>query len=461
MGGLMAALNSGRTSLQTNQKAIEITGLNVANVNTPGYSRQTPNLTPYPALAFGEFFTGTGVTVGSIERSHDVFLSNQINEKNVASGFENAMTNPLAEIERAIGIGDGSLADEFNQFFDSLRQLSTNPGGEVERQMVLQQGSLIGDAFRSTYDDLQQVSKNINDSLVSKIDGINMRTAEIADLNKRISGFELAGQDANSDRDRRDLLVKELSTIIGSKSFETSNGSVSLQLPNGMPLVEADQASVVKGTVSGTDLLLSINFGGTDLSLDRSALGGELGGLYEVRDVKIPDLVDRLDLLAFTFANEVNALHSAGTGLDGVSGRDFFVPPNPLTGAVGMASSLSMNITQTAEIAAGTTSAPGDNTNVLSMLNLEQKQTVGTDTFVSYYGKIAASVGVEASRNRQASQGLEDSLVQLQNLRDGIDGVSLEEEMINLLKYQRGFEASAKFLSTVDEMMASLLELKR
>jgi flagellar hook-associated protein 1 FlgK len=95
------------------------------------------------------------------------------------------------------------------------------------------------------------------------------------------------------------------------------------------------------------------------------------------------------------------------------------------------------------------------------MLNLEQKQTVGTDTFVSYYGKIAASVGVEASRNRQASQGLEDSLVQLQNLRDGIDGVSLEEEMINLLKYQRGFEASAKFLSTVDEMMASLLELKR
>ncbi len=133
----------------------------------------------------------------------------------------------------------------------------------------------------------------------------------------------------------------------------------------------------------------------------------------------------------------------------------------PVFSSSGMSSSLAMNISRTNDIAAGASSAPGDNTNALALLNLEQQQLIGNDNLVSYYGKIAASVGVEAARNRQAKQGFEDSLIQLQNLRDGIDGVSLEDEMINLLQYQKGFEASAKFLSTVDEMMNTLINIKR
>ena len=460
-GGLNAALNSGRTSLQTNQKAIEITGLNVANVNTEGYSRQTPNLTPYPSLNFGDFFIGTGVTVGSVGRSHDVFLDGRIKEKSADVGLESSMANPLAELERVIGIGDGSLSDEFDQFFDAWRQLSTNPGGEVERQMVLQRGELIGNAFANVYNETQQVVKNINTTIVSKIDGVNLRLDEIAQLNNRISSLELSGQDANSDRDRRDLLLKELSGQIGASSFETSNGTVSVQLANGMPLVEGTKATHIAATYAGTDVNLELDFGTTTIPLDRTALGGEFRGLYNVRDVTIPDVVNRLDQLAYTFATEVNTMHQAGTDLNGNAGQDFFVQPAAVLDA---ASSLVMNITSTAEIAAGTSGAPGDNTNSLAILDLEQQQFAalgGNDTLVSYYGKIASTVGVETARNRQAQEGYEDSLIQLQNLRDGVDGVSLEDEMINLLKYQKGFEASAKFLSTVDEMMATLLTLKR
>jgi flagellar hook-associated protein 1 FlgK len=460
-GGLNAALNSGRTSLQTNQKAIEITGLNIANVNTEGYSRQTPYLTPYPSLVFGDFFIGTGVTVGSVERSHDVFLDGQIKDKSSESGLENSMVNSLAELERVTGIGDGSLSDEFDQFFDSWRQLSTNPGGEVERQMVVQRGELIGNAFTNVYNETQQVRKNINNTITSKIDGVNLRLDEIASLNNRISSLELSGQDANSDRDRRDMLLKDLSESIGATSFETSNGTVSVQLGNGMPLVEGTTATHIVGYSTGTDTQLRLDFGTTSIDLDRNALGGEFRGLYEVRDVMIPDVVDRLDQLAYTFATELNTLHQAGTDLNGNPGQDFFVTPAAVAGA---ASSLAMNITTTNEIAAGTSAAPGDNTNALSILQLEQQQLGGlggNDTLVSYYGKIVSTVGVEAARNLQAQQGHEDSLIQLQNLRDGIDGVSLEDEMINLLKYQKGFEASAKFLSTVDEMMDTLLTLKR
>ncbi len=456
--GLNAALNSGRTSLQTNQKAIEITGLNIANVNTPGYSRQSPNLTPYPALAFGDYFIGTGVEVGSIERAHDIFLAKQITDKSADVGLENAMSNPLAELERTMSIGEGSLSEEFDKFFDSWRQLTTNPGGEVERQQVLQRGELISNTFVNLYNETQGVRKNINASITSKVDGINLRLDEVAQLNERISAIETAGQDANSDRDRRDMLLKELSQMLGAKTFETSNGTATVQLANGMPLVEGDQVTHLEPYTSGVDTNLRLNFGTTNIDLDRTALGGEFRGLYEVRDVMIPDVVNRIDQLAYTFADQVNQLHQAGTGLDGVSGRDFFVQPGAVAGA---ASSLSMSITLTSQVAAGSSNAPGDNTNALTILQLEQQQLLGSDTLVSYYGKIASSVGVEAARNRQAEQGYNDSLIQLQNLRDGIDGVSLEDEMINLLQYQKGFEASAKFLSTVDEMLGTLLTLKR
>lgn len=552
--GLSAALNSGRTSLQTNQKAIEITGLNIANVNTEGYSRQTPNLTPYPALNFGDFFIGTGVTVGSVERSHDVFLDGQIKDMAANFGQENSMVNTLAELERTIGIGNGSLSDEFDQFFDAWRQLSTNPGGEVERQMVLQRGELIGNSFSSVYNETQQVVKNINTTITSKIDGVNLQLEEIGQLNTRISALETSGQDANSDRDRRDYLLKGLTEAIGSTSFESSTGTVSVQLPNGMPLVEGSTANHIVASYAGTDVNLELQVGTTNVALGRTSLGGEFRGLYEVRDVTVPDVVNRLDQLAYSFATEVNAMHQAGTDLNGAAGQAFFAPPaahvsqgyanpaapsfgtgdlqlnvngtattvtidgtnnsvngmaaainasganvtasvdpadnsliitpnvggenvlidssglsggsypRPVFGYADMASSLEMNISTTNEIAAGTSGAPGDNTNALALLQIEQQSLGGlggSDTLVSFYGKIVATVGVESARNRQAVQGHEDSLIQLQNLRDGIDGVSLEEEMINLLQYQKGFEASAKFLSTVDEMMDTLLTLKR
>ncbi len=552
--GLNAALNSGRSSLQTNQKAIEITGLNIANVNTEGYSRQSPNLNPYPALSFGDFFVGTGVTVGSIERSHDIFLDGQIKDKSADVGLESGMSNPLAELERVLGIGDNSLSDQFDKFFDSWRQLSTNPGGEVERQMVLQQGELISNAFVGAYNETQGVVKNINTTIVSKIDGVNLRVDEIAQLNNRISALETSGQEANSDRDRRDLLLKELSQSIGATSFETSNGTVSVQLGNGMPLVEGDKSTHIVGTYQDTDVNLSLEFGTGTIPLDRTAMGGEFRGLYEVRDVTIPDLVNRLDQLAYSFSTQVNAMHQAGTDLTGAAGENFFTAPgahqsqayadpaalnfgtgsidlnvngtlttvaigagansvNGIAAAIngsganvtasvdpddnslvltanvtgqnitvdtsglatgvyaaprftssGMASSMSMNLTATAQLAAGTSGAAGDNSNALAILDLEQQTSDnlgGNDTFVSYYGKIVSTLGVEAARNRQAQQGYEDSLIQLQNLRDGIDGVSLEDEMINLLQYQRSFEASAKFLSSVDDMMGTLLTLKR
>jgi len=464
--GLLAALNAGKTSLLSNQKAIEITGENVTNVNTPGYSRQTPTYSPYPAMAFGDFFIGTGVKISSVERAHDVFIHEQLKDRNASSGFESARTAPLEEIEQVVGVdSDTSISAQFDTFFDDLQQLSTNPNGLVERSQVLQQGQLLANSFQNTYTDLQKVGDDLNNKLSAQVDDVNLKLKQVAELNQRIATIENSGQNANSDRDRRDLLLTQLANTIGATSIEDANGNAIVSLPNsGLPLVSGDGAMQLQAVDVGGTLNFKLDIGGgTVVDLPPSQFGGQFGGLIDVRDRVLPDVMGQLDTLAYNFANEFNTLHQAGTGLDGVSGRDFFTDFSGWANADGAALALNVTATSTDEVAAGTSAAPGDNTNVLSLMGLENSPIagLGNDNFVAYYGKIASGIGIEVNQNSLTSQGLEDSLNQLQNLRDSTDGVSIEEEMIQLMKYQQSFQASAKLLSTVDDVMGSLLDLKR
>lgn len=460
MGGLTSALNAAKTSIVVNQKSIEIVGNNIANVNTPGYSRQTPTLTPYPTLSFGDFFVGQGVRVSNIERSYDAFLTKQIQTKSGDLGQERAKTTPLAGIERALPIDENSLAQEIDRFFDSWQELSTNPDGLIEREMVIQQGELISNAFLTTYNDLESIRTNIDNSLVSKLDAVNQRLQEVAELNKRIASVELSGNTANTDRDRRDQLVKELSESLGVQSIEDSRGMVTVQLPGGLPLVEGIEALTLEGIEVANTLQLQLKFGDTTITLPNNQIGGEFRGLLDVRDELVPDMQTRLDQMAYDFATAINTQHQAGSGLDGIVGRDFF---EPFAAVAGSATSMRMAISDASEVAVGLTPASGDNQNALLISELRNTSFVngGTDTYTSWYGKMTAKVGLESNQNALTLGGLEDTLLQLDNLRDSTSGVSLEEEMISLIQYQKGFEASAKFLGTVDEMMESILAIKR
>ena len=199
--------------------------------------------------------------------------------------------------------------------------------------------------------------------------------------------------------------------------------------------------------------------GSQQISLDSGNVGGSFGGLMQVRDELIPGIIEDLDKLAYGLATEVNQVHQWGTGLDGISSRAFFTPPDQPTGA---AASLSVAISDYRQVAAGRSEATGDNSNALDLAALgEAKSINGDETFVEFYSSLASRVGMESRQNQLALSGSQDSLEQLNNLRDSKVGVSLEEEMINLIKYQRSFEASAKFVATIDEMMDSLLSLKR
>ncbi|MBN1141283.1 MAG: flagellar hook-associated protein FlgK, partial [Deltaproteobacteria bacterium] len=206
----------------------------------------------------------------------------------------------------------------------------------------------------------------------------------------------------------------------------------------------------------------------TTVPMSRQGVGGEFRGLLDMRDVMIPETRADVDKLAYNIVTAVNSQHQAGVGLDGVSGRSFFaaLDPDPAVGIPNASRNMSVALTHIDEIAAGTDTGSGalagDNSNTLLIAALNHQTVVdGASTFTDFYGTLVGRVGLEAAQNHVRLSGAEDTILQLQNLRDGVAGVSLEEEMINLIQYQRGFEASAKLLSTIDEMMETVIFIKQ
>lgn len=549
---LNIALNAGLSGVLAHQKQVEVTGNNIANVNTPGYSRQTLTVSPGRAIDIRGLLLGQGVDARTVNREYDNFVAGRLVDQNDILGKESAQSGPLAEIERVLGIGDNSLASEIESFFGAWHDLSANPGSSVEREQVIYKGENMLSAFSQAESGLVDVRGNLNDSLNAEVNAINLKLQEVAELNANIKDKQSLGHVANTDLDRRDVLVNELSKILGVQSFETGSGQIGLQLPGGVPLVQGKNAMSFEAYYDGGDLQVQIRAGNITLDTDRTNFGGKFQGLMELRDKFIPQLEKDLDELRYGIVTNVNAQHERGYSLDGETGISFFSRPlsyqsdsgfadagdlsldegtievngvsiditiadenNSLNGirdAInnadagviasvvsdgndyyldltpkekgaeiifdfsdiadfnGMAfneagtDEISVAIDSTSRIAAAgvTQGSPGDNVNSLAIHALSSSELIdGGQTFVDAYGRIAATVGTEARRNTMASRGAADTMNQLENLRESMVGVSLEQEMVNLTLFQRGFEASSRFVQTIDEMMATLIGLKR
>ena len=458
---LTASLYIGSSGLAINQKGIEVTGNNVSNVNTEGYSKQTLEVSSSPALEYNGQMIGSGATVSGISRETNTFVTKQLTNKSAEYGEENAKSIVLAEIEQIVDIEEGSISTSIDEFFDAWQELSSNPSGTLERQQVMQIGANLAGDFQAMVSDLNTVAESINTDLEGKITTLNRQLQEIADLNIQIVSAESTGISANALRDQRDLLLQEVSEVAGVSYYEESNGMVSVQLAGGQPLVTADTVSTLATEWDSGTLNITLTSGASTTQLDAGDFGGEVGGMLEIRDEYIPDLIEQLDILAYNLATAVNTVHSGGVDQDGNAGTDFFTfsssGTDPWDGA---ASTLTMALTDTSQVAAGLGTASGDNENTLNMVALQNTALVdGTSTLNEYFATIAADVGLTVSQNTAALESAEDTLTQLQNMRDSISGVSTDEEMLLLVQYQAGYEAAAKYLTTVDEMLDTLMSM--
>ncbi len=287
-------------------------------------------------------------------------------------------------------------------------------------------------------------------------------TTEIADLNQKIARTETGGIKANDYRDSRDLALQQLAELVGFKSFEDANGQVVVSVGTGRMLVESGntyQLAVGINAEGHADVLWpDVSGGRVDISEEIGA--GKLAGWLQTRDVKIGGYLARLDDLAATLITEVNALHAAGYALDGSTGNALFAGTGMADMALSVAIVADLNLIAAAASAAG---VPGDAGNAIAMADLRQalKMNSNTATFDDAANALVSLVGHDVRESKSYAVHQSDMMDYLQNYRESVSGVSLDEEMVNLLKYQTAYQAAAKLISLADEMMDSLMSMVR
>ncbi len=428
MSGLNGLFGVGSNALASFQRAMSVTGQNIANVSTPGYSRQEAVLTESLPENGRPGQIGTGVQVSEIRRSVDSFVEQQLLSSSERIGQFGASQKALSQIQILFNdANDQGIAAGLNEFFKAWQDVATNPADLTARTVLL-----------------------------TKADGL---TKQLNQASSQLSAqrISLDGQVQSGINDINSLASKIASSI------EDGSGQVTVFVGIGQILVTDHTAFKLTGVPDVTNGgLVDVRYdGGTGPNTDitSSISGGRLKGLLDARDTTAVGLQTSLDTLTSQLVSQVNTQHRLGYGLDGSTTQDFFTASGTTAGTISMA------LTDRQKIAASSTAAgvPGNNVNALALANLQTASVagLGNTTFQSYYGAMAGSFGATlqgATRDLQGQEILNDQLLAH---RAEVSGVSMDEELINMLKYQRAFQAASKLITTSDEMLQTILSLKR
>jgi len=558
MGTLGAILSTGKQALLAQQTALQVTGQNIANVNTPGYSREHPEFVSTPTSITTAL--RSGVTVDEVARAYDRFVTTQINV--ASSNLQSTQTQAdlLGQVESLfndLSTPEAGISGALHTLFNDFHNLAQNPQGLAERNILVQQGKTVAAAFQQLTNGLQAVRQQSNEALGDAVSSVNSLTKQIAALNGQIQQREVDPKNpANTLRDQQDVLLKQLSEKVNITSFTTNSGQLTVLLGGGRPLLEGTQSSTLTTTVDPDDpqrLLVGLQDPqGNSTDVTASIQSGNIHGLLEARDTILPRLSTSLDRLAAQLTT-INQTHSAGYGLDGTTGKDFFVPRqvtgqalaantgggtlqsasvsdptqltlddyrltfansgppptfdivNATTGATvaagqnytagatvhfaGLAITLADNgtppqpgdtfllsttrdaaknlavdpalLTDPRQIAAAQTPPPGDNVNALALAQLQDAQVIDGSTFAASYQTLVVSVGAESQQASQLADQQHTALTGLENRRESLSGVSLDEEQVNLIRFQQAYNAAAQFIHIADQLGQTVLDLIR
>ena len=451
-----------RKALDASQYGMDVTAHNIANANTPGYSRQRAILAAAPSFPYPGYNRpmlqaqlGTGVEVKSVERVRSSYFDDQIRKENQSLGGWGVKDDALKQVESILNEpSDTGLQNMMGEFWDSWQELSKNPESLSARSSVIEMGRTLASTFNQLDAKLSRLRDNLNDQAAVKVDEVNNIADRIYALNKDIVRIQTTGVAPNDLRDERDKLVDDLSKIADITVAEQDSGTELIFL-NGRQLVSEYSANHIQATPNG----LNSGYGDVTWAVDGSPVtsyGGELKSLTDTRDTTIQKYRGDLDTLASTLVTEVNNLHAAGVGLDGTTGWNFFAG----TGAGDIA--LSPDVDDPKHVAAATNPAgiPGDNSNALAIAKLKDTLlTINGDnvTMNDYYRSTITNLGIESQDSSTMVTNGKLYTDLLENHRQSVSGVSLDEEATNMIKYQRAYEAAARVITMLDDMLDTLI----
>ena len=473
MPRIWSMMDVGRRSMANSQTALQTTAHNIANKTTDGYSRQRVEIKAAEPIGEGRVRIGQGATAALVTRTNDSYLEKQIEHESATGGFLNARGEMLGRVEQIYNEQNNSgLSHSIGQFFNAFRELSNNPESLSSRTQVKEAAVGLTNEFRHVHEQLGAVQGDADQQLTLKIAEVNRLTKEIASLNEKVQTVEMGGAPANDERDRRDLLIKQLGEKINIRWTEGKSGQVVITAGNTALLVSGfshrDLAVISSPAAPGKpegqyDIVYKNNDNSTPFIITKQINGGEIGGLLSLREGVVGGLSADLDGMSRSLAAEVNRVHKAGFDRAGRTGTAFFNEPEEGGNA---AAGLTVNQDILDDVgriaAAGTADAPGDNrvANLISGLEFKPVLDSGKSTIGDYYASIIGKVGIESQGGGSAAEAQKDVIAQLKNIRESISGVSLDEETTHMIEFQKAFEASARLIKTADEMIDTVLRLK-
>lgn len=459
MAGLGSLMDVGRDALIAQAFGVTVTGQNIANVNTPGYVRREVLLQTRGSgmQPFG------GVEAQGIRRMRDQFIDARYFE---ASGFAAAASSRESALGTIEGVFDDvngtGLGSTLNALFQSFAALSANPSDPTTRASVLANAQALVGKVRSASASISTLRQDLLSNAQGTASQINELVSKIAVLDRNIAQETAAGGEAADLRDQQNQLLEQLSTLTDVHTFTDGSGRLVIQ-GSGTTLLEGGQASSLSvSTATDGSLAISVNQpGGTSLDITSHLQGGQLAGIRQARDVDAVQVAGKLDQFVFDVAGAINTQHAAGFGLDGTSGRALFSVSSPPGTAATLAIDPSLvGHPERLAAAASAGGLPGDAGNAARLADLGSQAITGggTRTAAQGYSDIVGDVASRKAAASQEAQVRDAMKSQVSTMRQSVSGVSIDEEMVALSKYQRAFEAATRLIKTADELLGGLIQ---
>lgn len=454
MPGLTASLWMATQALMVQQGAISVTANNIANANTPGYSRQEVILSEGTPVMEGNLLYGNGVTLAGFQSIRDRLLELRIQQETQQQGYTDAQVAALKQVEALFTDSSGGIGARLSQFFSSLQTLSTSVTSSASRSNVLTAGQNLATAFHDTVSKLSDIQTNLNMQVSQDVNKVNNLMQQIASLNGQVSQLKATGKEPGILEDQRTELMRQLAEIIDVTDVQTEQGDT-LTTANGMGLVVGSKSFDLQ---SRTDASGQTHVYAQGQDITDQLHKAQLGGVIEVRDQFIPSVISQLDSLAKDLASAFNKEHAKGYDLSGDPGKDFFSEATAQNAA-----SFNVLITDPNKIAASSDVTAGTTGNVGNIANLigvrdAALATSGKSPSAVYAGLVFL-VGNTTSQAKSDQSIADLSLRQLQDQRNSVSGVSVDEETANLLRYQHAFQAAARIVSIISELTQTVINI--
>jgi flagellar hook-associated protein 1 FlgK len=453
LGGAARALDAQRFGL-------DVTGQNIANVNTPGFARRTIEFAEVPPR--DAWSAGGGVDVEAVTAARAPLLEARLRQENPVGARERTIADQLSIVETRLGSPGASLDAAMSRFYNAYGTLALNPVSGPARHEVIVEGQALATAFRDMADQLAATRRSADKDIRDLLDQINALAKEVAAANGEI--VELGSPAVETARDRQAVVLETLTQLLDVNVIQRSDGGVDVSLGNGRALVVGTSVFELSASTTGPSGFAAILTSGADVITDVTAeiTGGQIGGLLQIRDVLVPGYAARLDALAHGVASGVNGLTTTGFDLNGAAGSNFFVPPGAVAGA---AAAMAVNplVASDGNLVVAAAAATAGNNEVAKAVAALQDAPIagGSATPVDTWGDLVYRVAADARSANQAAKSRDEIMQQLRTLRDQTSGISLDEEAAMLMRFQRAYEANARFFTVADEALELLIQLVR